>query len=66
MKPVRLSQLINELEKIRKKHADIEVWVQWHDPELSKKMCYGERITMVRAEPIPPGEPVCVIHANPA
>jgi len=67
MKALRISQLIKQLQDIQHSaKADIEAWVQWHDPEHTAKMCYGERITEVRLSPLPPGEPVCIIDAQPA
>ena len=64
MKAPRLSEVIRQLESVRRQHGDIEFWIQVHHPE--RRMNYGERNLRAAVQPIPPAEhpPVCVLQMD--
>lgn len=64
MKTPRLSEVIRQLESVKRQHGDIEFWIQVHHAE--RPMNNGERNLRLAVQTIPPAEhpPVCVLQMD--
>jgi hypothetical protein len=60
----QLSKVIEPLQSVKRRHGDIEFWIQIHHAD--RPLNYGERNLRIVVEPIPPTEhpPVCVLHMD--